>query len=95
MCAVTTASPVTTKGTVICLGCNLKKKQDAKAQCSVYGHKNAIKAEDGKIWTILENDASKDLINSHDYAGKKVELVGKVFSGTQVLEIENFKIIEE
>ncbi len=92
--AITQASPVTLKAKVICLGCALKKEQGAKAQCSIYGHKNALKTEDGRVWTILENDVSKELINSHEYAGKEVEIAGKVFANTQIIEIETFKLVE-
>ena len=92
--AVTQASPVTFKAKVVCLGCSLKKEQGAKAQCSIYGHKNALKTEDGRIWTLLENDASKELINSHEYAGKEIEIAGKVFGNTQIIEIETFKLVE-
>ena len=90
---VTEASPVSFKAGVICLGCALKKGQGAKANCSLYGHVNALKSEDGRIWTILENDVSTELISSHEYAGKDVEITGKKFGGTQVIEIETFKIV--
>lgn len=80
---------------VICLGCTLKKEKAAKAQCSIYGHKNALRTEDGRIWTILENDVSAELINSHDYAGKKVEIKGKKYKGAQVIEIATLKLLEE
>lgn len=93
--AVTKASPVTFKAEVICLGCSLKKEQGAKALCSIYGHANALRTEDGKIWTILENDVSTELINSHDYAGKEVEIIGKKFANSSVIEVESFKVIEE
>lgn len=93
--AATQTSPVTLKAKVICLGCTLKKEQGARAQCSVYGHQHALKTEDGKIWTILENDASTELINSHEYTGKEVEVTGKKFNEAQVIEVESFKVIEE
>lgn len=83
----------TIKGKVICLGCHLKKEKGAKAQCSLYGHINAIKTEDGKIWSILENDQSKELINNHDYAGKDVEIKGRKITEAQVIEVESFKIL--
>lgn len=85
----------TFQATVICLGCTLKKTQGAKAQCSLYGHVNALKTADDKIWTILENDTSVELINSHEYAGKKVEITGKKFSGSQVIEIEKVVIKDD
>lgn len=80
---------------VICLGCMLKKEQGGKAQCSDYGHSNALRTNDGKIWTILENDISTELIHSDDYTGEKVEITGRKFIDTQVVEIESFKVIEE
>lgn len=79
---------------MVCLGCTLKKEKGAQAQCSVYGHKNAIRTGNGKIWTILENDASNELINSHEYGGKEVEITGKKFIDAQIVEVESFKIIE-
>lgn len=88
------AETVTFQAKVICLGCTLKKEQSAKAQCSLYGHTQALMTEDDKIWTILENDTSTELINSHEYKGKKVEITGKKFIGTQIIEIESFKVIE-
>lgn len=91
---VTQATPASFAAKVICLGCALKKGQGAKAQCSLYGHSNALQTPDGKIWTLLENDASTGFINSHEYAGQTVKIVGKKFAGTQIIEVETFKIIE-
>lgn len=85
----------TFQATVVCLGCTLKKEQGAKAQCSIYGHKNALRTGDGKIWSILQNDASRELIDFHEYAGKKVEITGKKYPDAQVIEIEGFKVVEE
>lgn len=84
----------TFQATVVCLGCTLKKEQGAKAQCSVYGHKNALKTADGKIWSILENDASTELLNNHEYAGKRVEIAGKKIPEAQVIQVDSFKVIE-
>ena len=83
------------KGKVICQGCTLKKEKQAKAQCSIYGHINAIKTKDGKIWTILENDKSTELINNHDYAGKDIEIKCKKFAEAQIIEVNTFKVLSE
>jgi hypothetical protein len=85
----------TIKGEVVCFGCTLKKEKGAKAQCSLYGHINAIRTKDGKIWTILENDKSTELLNNHDYAGKEIEIKGKKFPEAQTIEVESFKILSE
>lgn len=83
------------KGKIICQGCTLKKEKEAKAQCSIYGHINAIRTKDGKIWTILENDKSTELINNHDYAGKDIEIKGKKLAEAQIIEVESFKVVSE
>ena len=83
------------KGKVICQGCTLKKEKQAKAQCSIYGHINAIRTKDGKIWTILENDKSTELINNHDYAGNDIEIRGKKFAEAQIIEVDSFKVLSE
>ena len=98
-CTIAVSSPragdETIEGEVICLGCTLKKADGAKAQCSVYGHKNAIKTGDGGILTILENDQSTKLINDHDYAGKKVEIQGRVFPEANVIQVDSFTVPPE
>ena len=48
-----------------------------------------------KIWTILENDKSTELINDHDYAGKDIEIKGKRFAEAQIIEVDTFKVLSE
>ena len=47
------------------------------------------------MWTILENDVSGELINSHEYAGEEVEITGKKYRNAQVIEIETLKVLKE
>ena len=82
----------TIEGEVVCLGCSLKKEQSASAQCSIYGHTHALKTEDGEVLTFLENDESTDLINNHDYKGKKVKIKGRRFQGSNVVEVDSVKV---
>lgn len=108
--AVTGATPkleageVVVTGTVICLGCSLKKEKGALAQCSVYGHVNALRIEKvidaqgkqvkeirGKIYQFLHNDKSDKLIIDHGFAGKKMVVVGKVYPEANILEARFFK----
>lgn len=85
----------TIQGKAVCFGCTLKKEKGAKAQCSIYGHTNAIRTKDGKIWSILENDKSTELINNHGYAGKDIEIKGKKIKEAQTIEVESFKVLSE
>ena len=82
---------VTLKGTLACLGCDLKKAHGAGAQCSVYGHKHALKTSSGKYYTFLENAKSEPLIKGEALHGKPVEVRGTLFPGTQVIEVMSYK----
>ncbi len=82
---------VTMKGTLACLGCDLKKAHGAGAQCSVYGHKHALKTSNGKYYTFLENAKSEPLIKGEALHGKRVEVRGTLFPGTQVIEVMSYK----
>ena len=84
---------VTMRGTLACLGCDLKKAHGAGAQCSVYGHKHALKTSSGKYYTFLENAKSEPLIKGEALHGKPVEVRGTLFPGSQVLEVTGYKQI--
>lgn len=86
---------VTMKGTLVCLGCELKKAHGAGAQCSIYGHKHALKTADGKYYTFLENQKSEPLIKGEKWHGKKIEVSGTIFPGTQVIDVTGYKVAEE
>lgn len=108
--AVTSATPqlgpgeVVITGKVICLGCHLKKEKQAKSQCSIYGHTNALSIEKiidaqgksidelkGKIYQFLHNEKSDELIKDHSYTGKVIIVVGKVYPEANILEVNFFK----
>ncbi len=111
--AVTQATPqlaadeVVVTGQVICLGCSLKKEKGAKAQCSIYGHTNAlliekvidikgthVEAAEGKIYQFLHNDQSDKLITDHSFSGKILVIVGKIYPEANILEVNFFKVKE-
>jgi hypothetical protein len=88
------AQAATLKGTLTCLGCDLKKAHGAGAQCSVYGHKHALKTADGKYYTFLENAKSEPLIKGEKWHNKPLEVTGTVFPGSQVIEVKEYKVLE-
>lgn len=108
--AVTSATPqlaadeVVITGKVICLGCHLEKEKQAKAQCSIYGHTNAIIIEkainpegkhlagaEGEIYQFLHNEKSDELIKEHSYVGKVIIVVGRVYPEANIVEVNFFK----
>lgn len=82
-------------GEMICPSCVLKGEQEAKSQCSIYGCPLALRTENGRIFTFLENDQSTELVrNKAKYDGKTVVVKGRIFPGTQIVEVESFKVIK-
>ena len=90
-------------GTLKCTSCDLKGEEGAKARCSVYGHQYAIKTAkvsdkkgdaqpqlQGKVYSILLNDASKPLAQEKN-RGKEFKIKGKIFESDGVIEIESYQ----
>ena len=90
--AVKKAEHVSLKGKLVCLGCDLKKAEGARAACSVYGHTHALKTEDGKYINFLENQYSADLIKGEKYHDKPIEMDGIYFVDANVLDVETFTV---
>lgn len=81
-------------GTLICLGCDLKKSHDAEADCMNFGHKHGLKTSDGKVFTFLENRKSNDLISGKMHSGKKVNIHGRILKGTHIIEVDKVKLAD-
>ncbi len=84
----------TLNGTLSCMGCDLKKAAGAHSQCSIYGHKHALKLEDGSYVSFMENDHSETLINAGEgkWHGQEVEVSGTYFDKGNVIDVKNFEI---
>lgn len=86
------AAHETFDGTLVCLGCDLKKAEGARAACSAFGHKHALKTADGKYINLLENQYSKDLLAGEKYHNKKVSIHGIYFANANQLDVETFTV---
>ncbi|MBI4951527.1 MAG: hypothetical protein HY908_05805 [Myxococcales bacterium] len=95
---------VTVIGQNVCLGCSLKKEQGARAQCSVYGHRHALRVEsimnaDGKAiaglagqWLhYLDDDTGASLVKGDENHGKRVEVKGHLYAPERVLDVVEVK----
>ncbi len=82
----------TMSGTLVCLGCNLKKSEEARAECSVYGHKHALKTSDGRYISLLENKYSTDLVAGENYRNKPMELTGTLFANSNMMDVQSFTV---
>lgn len=87
----------TVVGENFCLGCSLKKEKGAAAQCSIYGHRHALKVTTAtaagknlpemKGWVLhyLDTDNAQSFIKQH--GGETLTLKGKVYIDERVLEV--------
>lgn len=80
------------EGTLVCLGCSLKTADGARAACSTYGHKHALKTADGKYLNFLENQYSADLISGEKYHNEAVNVQGVYFADANLIDVESFEV---
>ncbi|HUV30981.1 MAG TPA: hypothetical protein VMY05_07840 [Acidobacteriota bacterium] len=81
---------VTLNGTLVCMGCDLKKAENARAECSEYGHTHVLKTEDGRYINLLENKYSADLLQADKYHNKKMEIHGIHHASANVIDVEAY-----
>ena len=79
-------------GKLVCLGCTLKSEEGARAECKTYGHTHALKTEDGKFITFIENKYSEDLFKGEKYHNKDVWVHGVYYANANQLDVDSYKI---
>jgi len=80
------------KGKLVCLGCTLKGEEGARAECRNFGHTHALKTEDGKFISFLENKYSEDLFKEGKYSGKNISVQGVYHADANLLDVNSYKI---
>lgn len=88
----TKAAHETFQGTLVCLGCDLKKAEGARTACSAFGHKHALKTADGKYINLLENQYSQDLLAGEKYHDMKISIHGIYYATANQLDVETFTV---
>lgn len=82
----------TIEGTLVCLGCSLKKSDKANATCSVSGCNDVLKTEDGHYISFLNNTHSADLTSGKKYHNKKVSVTGVYFANANTMDVAKFSV---
>jgi hypothetical protein len=84
----------TVKGKLVCIGCTLKKHDGAAAQCSIFGHKHGLQTSTGAIYNFIENEKSKDVINTEKWHNANVQVTGKIHHVAQMISLEKFEVLK-
>jgi hypothetical protein len=85
-------SPVVLQGKILCRDCELEHRYGVKASCKIIGHHGAIATADGRIWNIVEQGTSADLIHDESLLGKNVVVRGRLFRNSRALVIESCEL---
>jgi len=84
---------VVMEGTLLCRDCQLKKEYGYHAMCPLKGHHGTLQTKDGKIWNILDGDASEDLIHNSRLLGRTVRIHGRCFRRASSIEVESYEVL--
>ncbi len=84
---------VVMEGTLLCRDCQLKEKYGYRAMCPLKGHHGTLQTKDGKIWNILDGDASEDLIHNSALLGRTVRIHGRCFRRASSIEVNSYEVL--
>jgi len=84
---------VVMEGTLLCRDCQLKKEYGYRAMCPLKGHHGTLQTKDGKIWNILDGDASEDLIHNSALLGRIVRIQGRCFRRASSIEVDSYEVL--
>lgn len=84
---------VVLQATVMCRDCELKHRHGERTICERIGHHGAIVTSDGRIWNIVEQPASHDLIYDNALLGRKVRVRARLFRDAGSIAVGTYQIL--
>ncbi len=84
--------PAQIAGRLVCVGCHLEKEYGAASQCTLHSkHAQGLLAEDGTLYTILDNARGHFFVTDKKLAGAPIRIEGFTFPKAQVLEAVRYQ----
>jgi|SRR5215471_4111719 len=81
------------EGKLLCRDCLLKDEYGYHAMCPTRGHHGSLQTSDGKIWHILDGDASEELIHNSKLLGRTVRIHGRCFRRASSVEVDSYEVL--
>jgi len=81
------------EGKLLCRDCLLKEEYGYHAMCPTRGHHGSLQTRDGKIWHILEGEASEELIHNSKLLGRTVRIHGRCFRRASSIEVDRYEVL--
>jgi hypothetical protein len=85
--------PVEIVGTLVCRDCELEHTYGEGALCAKNGHRGAIATRDGRIWNIVEQPASLDLVHNPTWLGRTVRVRARLYRHAGTAAVEHYTIL--
>jgi len=81
------------EGKLLCRDCLLKDEYGYHAMCPTRGHHGSLQTSDGKIWHILDGDASEELIHNSELLGRTIRIHGRCFRRASSVEVDSYEVL--
>jgi hypothetical protein len=85
--------PVVLEGTLICRDCLLERRYGYHAMCALTGHHGWLQTSDGRLWGILEGNASHELIHNSNLLRRRVRLHGRIFRSAGSIDVSEYELL--
>jgi hypothetical protein len=79
---------------VVCIACELQRMYGVGGHDGKSKHILGVRTAEGLMFTFLPNAAAEPLINDAKWLGKELDLNGRTFPKTMVIEVFRFKEID-
>jgi len=81
------------EGKLLCRDCLLKDEYGYQAMCPTRGHHGSLQTKDGKIWNILDGEASEELIHDSKLLGRTIRIHGRCFRRASSVEVDSYEVL--
>jgi len=81
------------EGKLLCRDCRLKDEYGYHAMCPLTGHHGTLQTKNGKIWNILDGEASQELIHNSKLLGRTVRVHGRCFRRASSIEVDSYEVL--
>jgi hypothetical protein len=81
------------EGKLLCRDCLLKDEYGYHAMCPTRGHHGSLETSDGKIWNILDGQASEELIHNPKLLGRTIRIHGRCFRRASSVEVDSYELL--
>lgn len=91
--ALAVARPIDLEATVLCRDCTLHERHGEAALCDRFGHRGALATSDGRLWNIMEQDGSLDLVHDEAMLGQRVRVHGTLYRDAGTIAVDSYELL--